>query len=89
MAMRLLWKEKERSRVRDVQIDNLRVNGRDFQLECAGVLHKILLVPVLMYGCKTMLWKEKERRRIRAVQMDDIRGLLGIRRMWIGSQMHG
>ena len=39
------------------------------------------LVPVLMYGCKTMLWKENERSRIRVVKIDNLRGLLGIRRM--------
>ena len=41
---------------------------------CARILHETLLVPVLMYGSKTMLWKE-ERSRIRAVQMDILRGL--------------
>ena len=45
------------------------------------VWHESLLVPVLMYGSKTMIWREKERSRIRAVQMDNLRGLLGIRRM--------
>ena len=54
---------------------------RDLQLECARILYKTLLVPVLMYGIETMIWKEKERSRIRAVQMDNLRGLLGIRRM--------
>ena len=43
------------------------------------VLHVTLLVPVLMYGSKTMLWKE--RARVGAVQVDNLRGLLGIRRM--------
>ena len=43
------------------------VNAKDLQIECARVLHERLLVPVLMYGSKTMLWKEKERSRIRAV----------------------
>ena len=57
------------------------VNAEDMQLECARVLHKTLLVPVLMYGSETMIWKEKERSRIRTVQMDNFRGLLGIRRM--------
>ena len=41
------------------------VNARDLQLECARVLHEILLVLVLMYGRKIMLWKEKERFRVR------------------------
>ena len=50
-------------------------------LECARVLHESLLVPVVMYGSKTIVWKKKERSRIRAVQMDNLRGLLGIRRM--------
>ena len=45
------------------------------------VLHKILLVPVLMYGSETMLWKKEERSGIRAVQMDNLRGLLAIRGM--------
>ena len=58
------------------------VNARDLQVECARVLHEILLVPVLMYGNETMSWKEKERSRIRAVQMYNLRGLLGFR-------MHG
>ena len=31
------------------------VNARDLQLECAKVLHEIFLVPVLIYGGKTML----------------------------------
>ena len=39
------------------------VNAKDLELECARVLHKTLLVPVLMYGGETMLWKEKERSR--------------------------
>ena len=39
------------------------------------ILHETLVVPVLMYGSRTVLWKEKERSRIRAVQMDNFRGL--------------
>ena len=39
-----------------------------------------MLVPVLMYGNKTILWKE-ERFRIRDLQMDNFRESLGIRRM--------
>ena len=31
------------------------VNARDLQLQCARVLHEILLVTVLMYGSRTML----------------------------------
>ena len=57
------------------------VNAKDLQLECAGVLHETLFVPVLMYCSETMLWKEKERSRVRAIQMDNLRRLLGIRRM--------
>ena len=53
----------------------------DLQVECARVLHKTLLVPVLIYGNETMLWREKGRSRVRAVQMDNLIGLLGIRRM--------
>ena len=36
------------------------VNARDFQPECATVLHETLLVPVLMYGSETLLWKERD-----------------------------
>ena len=43
------------------------VNAKSLKLECARVLHDLLLVPVLMYGSKTMIWREKERSRIRAV----------------------
>ena len=57
------------------------VNARDWQIECARILHETLLVPVFTYGSETMLQKEKERSRFRAVQMDNLRGLLGIRRM--------
>ena len=57
------------------------VNVRDMQLESSRILHETLLVPVLMYGSKTMLWKEKDRSRIRAVQMNNLRSLLGIRRV--------
>ena len=57
------------------------VNARNLQLECARILHEILLVPVLMYGVETVLRKEKERFSIRAVHMKNLRGLLGIRRM--------
>ena len=55
------------------------VIGRDLQFECARVL--TLLVPILMYGNKTMLWEEKERSRIWAIQMDILRDFLDIRRM--------
>ena len=57
------------------------VNSRDLQIECARVLHEILLVSVLTFGSERMLWKEEERSRIRAVQVDNLRGLLSIRRM--------
>ena len=57
------------------------VNARDLQLECARVLHEILLVFVFIYSSETMLFKEKERPRIMAVQMDNLRGFLGIRKM--------
>ena len=57
------------------------VNTRDFQLECARVLHETLLVPALMCGSETMLCREKEKYRVRAVQMDNLRRLLGIRRI--------
>ena len=55
------------------------VNAKDLQFECARVLHETLLVPVLMYGNKTMLWKEKERSKVRGVQMDNLRRLPGIK----------
>ena len=45
------------------------VNAKSLQLECARVLHKSLLVPVLTYGSEAMVWRDKERSRIRAVQM--------------------
>ena len=57
------------------------VNARNLQLECARVLHELLLVPVLTYGSEIMIWKEKERSRFRVVQIENLRGLLGIRRM--------
>ena len=41
------------------------VKARDWQLQCARVLHETLLVLVLMYGSKAVLWREKERSRIR------------------------
>ena len=61
-------------------VDCNQFNARDLQIECAIVLHESLLVPVLMYGSKTVLCKE-EKSRIWAVQMGTLRGLLGIRRM--------
>ena len=39
------------------------------------------LMPVLLYGSKTMIWKEMERGRTAVVQMDNLRGLLGIMRL--------
>ena len=57
------------------------VNVWSLQLECARVLPKSLLMPVLMYASETMIWKEKERSSIRAVQMEILRGLLGLRRI--------
>ena len=57
------------------------VNSRSLQLQCAKVLHELLLMPVLTYGSETMIWREKERSSIKAAQMDNHRGLLGIRRM--------
>ena len=63
------------------------VNARSLFLECSKDLHKLLLVPVLMYGSETMIWKE-ERSNIRDVKMGNLRGFPGIRR-WIKFQMHG
>ena len=51
-------------------------NATGLELECARVLHKSLLVPVLIYGSEAMIWKEKERSRIRTVQMDNLRDFL-------------
>ena len=42
------------------------VNARGLHLECAGVLHETLLVPILMYDTET-IWRGKERSRIRVV----------------------
>ena len=50
--------------------------GWDLQLKCARVLHETLLVPVLMYGSKTVLRKEEEIFRIRAMQIYNLRGSL-------------
>ena len=49
------------------------VNPRGLQLECARILHELLLIHI-MYGSKTMKWKE-ERSRIRDVKMDNLTGL--------------
>ena len=62
---------------RKVAIRSL-VNVRGLQLEYAGVLHELLLMPVLMYGSETMIWKKS---KIRVVQRYNLRGFLGIRRM--------
>ena len=43
------------------------VNARSLQLECAKVLHELLMVPVLTYGSETMIWRKKERTGIWAV----------------------
>ena len=72
------WKVASGRRVA-VAIRSL-VNARDLQLECARVLHWILLIHVLIYGSETILWKE-ERSRIRGVQMNNLKGLLGVRRV--------
>ena len=56
------------------------ISAKGLQLECARVVHKSLLVPVLMYGSEALVWK-KENSRIRVVQMDNLKGLLGIRKM--------
>ena len=34
------------------------VNARSLTLECARILHELLLVPFLTYGIETMIWKE-------------------------------
>ena len=40
------------------------VNARSLQLECARILHEVLLMFVLLYGNETMIWREKERSRM-------------------------
>ena len=57
------------------------VNAKGLHLECARVLHEALLMPVLLYGSRTIL-KEKRRSKIRVVQMDTLRCLLGIMKMY-------
>ena len=39
------------------------------------VLLEVLLMPVLLYGSKTMIYTEKDRSRIRAAQMGSLRVL--------------
>ena len=56
------------------------VNVRGLQLQYARILHKIFVVPVLVYCSETMIWKEKMS-RIRIVQIDNLKGFLCIRRM--------
>ena len=51
------------------------VNNVSFEFECARVLHKGLLVPILVYGSETRVWNEKETSRIRTVKMDSFSGL--------------
>ena len=40
------------------------VNATSLQLDCAMVLHELLLVLVLTYGSETMILREKERSMI-------------------------
>ena len=61
------WAECSRKVVSGRRVtDTIRslVNAQDLQLECAKVLHEILLLPVLTYGSETILWKEKSRIRL-------------------------
>ena len=64
------------------------VNARSLQLQCARVLHKSLLVPVLTGGSEAMILRGKEKSRIWAVEMGNLRGLL-VSGEWIKSRMHG
>ena len=64
------------------------VNATDLQIECARVLHKTLLVPVLTYGNEIILWKEKERCRIGPYRWTTSEDCLLLGR-WIDSRMHG
>ena len=45
------------------------VNTRALQHECEKVLHEAFLMPVLLYGPKTMIWRENERSSVMSVQM--------------------
>ena len=36
------------------------VNAKGLQLECARVLHKGLIMPVLLHGSETIKWREKD-----------------------------
>ena len=56
------------------------ISAKGLQLECARVVHKSLLVPVLMYGSEALIWNKKEKSRIGVVQMDNLKGLLVIRK---------
>ena len=56
--------EAERSRKVEIgrrvtRVNRFLVNARSRQLDCASVLHEYLVVPVLLYGSKTMIWREK------------------------------
>ena len=57
------------------------VSARSLQPKCARALHESLLVPTLLYGCKTVIWRKKEKSRIRAVRMGNIKSLLVVRRI--------
>ena len=53
-------------------------NAKDLPEERARGLHEGLLVPVLMYGAKTMAWKRKEWSRNIVIQMTNFWSLLSI-----------
>ena len=48
--------------------------GRGLHLQCARVLHEVLLMPVLMYDSETMIWMEERSR----LGLYNLIGLLGI-----------
>ena len=49
------------------------MNVRNLQTEYAIALHEALIMPVLLYGGKTMVWRKKERSRNRTLLMDNLK----------------
>ena len=47
----------ERSGEGEESCRSYQIPDRGLQLECVMVLHDGLLVPVLLYGSKTMIWR--------------------------------
>ena len=55
------------------------VNDESLQFDCAKILHKTLVVPVLLCGSEAMACRKKERSRIRGVRMDNLKGFYELR----------